>query len=168
MPYGKTVDSLVEDVQLHLSPLHLHHERDGYKTVLWRLAALAEQDMGHLPIVPVDNDAGYPACGATLAGQDDHVPLDFDRPVAGMNWANEAGDKQLGITVVLVAAISGGNLHGMVLLGLTVTSQRRGQASTMLPFPAKALAGAHAQSIASACADVFDFCRITASSCLHL
>ena len=134
MPDGKAFDGLVEDVQHHLPALHLHDEGDGYKAVLGGLAALAEQDMRHLPVEPVDSDGGHPAGGAAFAGQDDHVPFYFDHPVTGACWANEAGDKQLGITVVLVTVIGGGHLHGIVLLRPILASQRSGQVGATVPF----------------------------------
>jgi hypothetical protein len=116
MPRGKAADSLVEDVQQNLPLLHLHDERDRYETVLWRLAAKAEKDMGHLPIVPVDQDSGHSTGCATFAGQDNHVPFYFDRPVTRVIWINEATDKQL-CSAVIVIAVIGGNLHGIVLPG---------------------------------------------------
>lgn len=100
MPYGEALDTLVEDVQQHLPPLYLHDECDRDETVQWGLAALAEENMRHLPIVPAHHNGGHPAGGAAFTGQDDHVPFYFDCPVAGLNWANGAGDKQLAVAVI--------------------------------------------------------------------
>jgi hypothetical protein len=136
MPHGEAVDSLVEDVQQHLSPLHLHDERDRDETVQWGLAALAEKNMRHLPIMPANHDGGHPARCAAFAGQDDHVPLYFDRPVAGVYWVNDTGDKQLAIAVIGKMVI-GGSLHGIVLLGPILASQRSSQAGTKVPCLAR-------------------------------
>jgi hypothetical protein len=75
---------LVEDAQHNFPLMHLLNKRDWHLTVLWYLAQMAEKDMRHLLIMPIDDDRGHSTCFSTFASQDYHVPTHFDCDVTLM------------------------------------------------------------------------------------